>query len=99
MNRQSLFKDRLVFCISFLQSVGQYSCVYGSMIRKMFELIFHLQNVDSNNHVGDILNSDINILFNLICIHLFFFLNLIHRYKKFILDFFDFNFRTFFFNF
>jgi hypothetical protein len=64
VNRQSLFKNRLVFCISFLQSVGQYSCVYGSMIRKMFELIFHLQNVDSNNHVGDVLNSDINILFN-----------------------------------
>jgi hypothetical protein len=64
INRQTLLKERLIFCISFLQTLGHYSSVYGSIIRKCFETLFHLQNFESNNTIGDTLQSDINILFN-----------------------------------
>jgi hypothetical protein len=64
INRQSLFKDRFMFCVSFLQTTGSYSCVYGSMVRKCFEMVLQLQNFESNNSIGDVLQSDINILFN-----------------------------------
>ena len=59
-----IINERLMFCISFLQTSGPYSCIYGSIIRKCFETLLHLQNFESNNTIGDILQSDINILFN-----------------------------------
>jgi hypothetical protein len=64
LNRQTLLRERYMFCISFLQTCGNYSCLYGSMVRKLFEIVFRSQNLEQNNAIADPLNSDINILFN-----------------------------------
>jgi hypothetical protein len=64
VNRQTLLKNRIMFCISFLQTCGPYSCIYGSMIRKIFELFFHLNQFEANDTKAECLNSDINVLFN-----------------------------------
>ena len=64
ITRQTLCKDRLMFCVSFLQSCDNFSCIYGSTVRKMFELIFQSNNFEANNSLGDMFNSDINILYN-----------------------------------
>lgn len=62
-NRFKLCKDRLLFITSFLQTLGKNSCAYGSTIRKMFECLLQYSNFEANNQLGDMLNSDINILF------------------------------------
>jgi hypothetical protein len=64
INRQTLIRNRYLFSISFLQSCSQYACVYGSLIRKLFELVFHLHSFETNNTKADCINTDINILFN-----------------------------------
>lgn len=59
--------SRILFCISFLQYLGQTGCVYGSLIRKWMECTLQFNAFSSNHTLGDVTNSDINILFN--CSH------------------------------
>ena len=54
--------NSILFCVSFLQYLGQTSCVYGSLVRKWMECTLHFNTMDSKNTIGDVSNSNINIL-------------------------------------
>jgi hypothetical protein len=60
--RISLLKQRFLFIISFLQYCGDTSCVYGSILRKLFEFVFHFNTLQPDDTTADITNSDVNIL-------------------------------------
>lgn len=62
--RINLCVDRILFCVSFLQYLGQTSCVYGSLIRKWMECTLQFNKMESKNKIGDVSHSDINILLN-----------------------------------
>ena len=60
--RNSIFKNKILFAFSFLDCIGKDSCIYGSFVRKIFDYSLRFNKL-KNINTGSFENSDINIIF------------------------------------
>jgi hypothetical protein len=63
ISRQSRFKSRIEFVITFMRWLSPFSGVIGSFVRRVFELAFHLESFKKNNWIGETLSSNIDIVY------------------------------------
>jgi len=67
MSRQQLLRNRMKFIIvwmRFMQSFNDESHLSGSFFRKVFEFVFLTQDIQHNEWIANLENSDLNFLFS-----------------------------------
>jgi hypothetical protein len=60
--RNNLYKNKVEFAISFLNYIGENSCIYGSFVRKLFDYSLRFDKL-KNINTGSFDNSDINMIY------------------------------------
>jgi hypothetical protein len=64
VSRQERIRERYKFVIVFMKWLGPDSILFGSFVRRVFELAFHLDTLDTNNWMAEPLMSNIDIAFS-----------------------------------